>query len=197
MNSTLLSERLALVRMTRGFLRASLAGDRDAAERELRLRLPDGWPGEDKDMLALRLRQLDSDPAFEPWVVRAMVLKGTEIMVGHIGFHGAPASGDLQGTFPGAVEFGFTVWAPYRRQGYAREAALTLMGWARRSQGVRRFVLSIRPDNVPSQALAAQLGFQRVGSQLDDVDGWEDVLELVTADGAEVDGLDGQGRLRG
>jgi RimJ/RimL family protein N-acetyltransferase len=37
-------------------------------------------------------------------------------------------------------------------------------------------VLSIRPDNTASQALAAGLGFVRIGSHIDDVDGLEDIL---------------------
>jgi GNAT superfamily N-acetyltransferase len=78
---------------------------------------------------------------------------------------------------PGAVEFGFTVFPSFRRQGYAREASLAMMRWARQTHGVIRFILSIRPDNTASQALAAQLGFVRIGSHIDEVDGLEDVLE--------------------
>lgn len=37
--------------------------------------------------------------------------------------------------------------------------------------------MTIRPDNRPSQALTAQLGFVRIGSHIDDVDGLEDILE--------------------
>jgi RimJ/RimL family protein N-acetyltransferase len=52
-----------------------------------------------------------------------------------------------------------------------------MMRWARQTHGVIRFILSIRPDNTASQALAAQLGFVRIGSHIDEVDGLEDVLE--------------------
>jgi hypothetical protein len=38
--------------------------------------------------------------------------------------------------------------------------------------------MSIRPDNVPSQAVAAQLGFVRGGSHVDEVDGLEQVHEF-------------------
>ena len=78
---------------------------------------------------------------------------------------------------PGAAEFGYTVFPPYRRRGYAREASIALMDWARQTHGVTRFIVSIRPDNVASQALAASLGFVRIGSHLDEVDGLEDILE--------------------
>ena len=51
------------------------------------------------------------------------------------------------------------------------------MHWAHLAHGVARFVMTIRPDNVPSQALAAGLGFVRIGSHIDEVDGLEDILE--------------------
>jgi RimJ/RimL family protein N-acetyltransferase len=51
------------------------------------------------------------------------------------------------------------------------------MRWAHQIHGVTRFVLSIRPDNIASQALAAGLGFVRIGSHIDEVDGLEEILE--------------------
>ena len=54
---------------------------------------------------------------------------------------------------------------------------MALMRWAHEDHGVTRFVLSIRPDNTASQNLAASLGFARIGSHLDEVDGLEDILE--------------------
>ena len=54
---------------------------------------------------------------------------------------------------------------------------MALMRWAHEDHGVTRFVLSIRPDNTASQNLAASLGFARIGSQRDEVDGLEDILE--------------------
>ena len=175
MTAPIHSDRLDLIPMTPSFLRASLAGRRREAEQELALSLPPDWPGESADVLALRLQQLEVDPAEQPWLLRAMTLRGTGVMVGHIGFHAAPGA-DSGG------ELGFLVFDTFRRRGYAREAALALMHWARESRGVRRFVLSIRPDNAASQALAAQLGFVRTGSQLDAVDGLEDILEFKLPD---------------
>ena len=67
---------------------------------------------------------------------------------------------------------------PFRRQGFAREAAEALLNWAREQHGITRFVVSIRPDNVPSLALARRLGFQRIGEHLDEVDGLEHIFRL-------------------
>ena len=48
------------------------------------------------------------------------------------------------------------------------------MRWARETHGQRDFVLSIAPDNVASQGVAARLGFGRIGSHVDEDDGPED-----------------------
>ena len=109
--------------------------------------------------------------------MRALVLRERRVMVGCIGFRTAPGAEYLQPYSPGGVEFGFTVYPPFLRQGYAREASKALMHWAHQVHGVTRFVMIIRPDNTASQALAAGLGFVRIGSHIDEVDGLEDILE--------------------
>lgn len=168
--------------MTPAFLRASLQRNLREAEQQLHLSLPTEWPEGKGDVLSLRLNQLEDDPCLQPWLLRAMALRGTGVMVGHIGFHTAPGADYLLPFSPGAVEFGFSVFPSFRRRGYAREASLALMHWARHTQGVTKFVLTIRPDNTASQSLAAQLGFVRIGSHVDDVDGLEDVLECKVSD---------------
>jgi ribosomal-protein-alanine N-acetyltransferase len=180
MTASISSERLDLIPMTPAFLRASLQHNLREAEQQLQLSLPTEWPGGTADVLSLRLKQLEDEPCLQPWLLRAMALRGTHVMVGHIGFHTAPGADYLLPFSPEAVEFGFSVFPSFRRRGYAREASLALMHWARHTQGVTKFVLTIRPDNTASQALAAQLGFVRIGSHVDEVDGLEDVLEKVS-----------------
>ena len=169
------TERLALVPMTPRFLRVSLDGDLQAAEREIGLSLPRAWP-DLPEILLLRLWQLDADPDLQPWLLRAMGLRSTGEMVGHIGFHAAPGASYLNEWWPGGIELGFTVFPAHRRMGYAREASYALMEWARQSSSVTGFVLSIAPGNLPSRSLAQSLGFRRVGTHLDEVDGPEDVF---------------------
>jgi len=163
--------------MSPGFLRASLNGSRQSAERLLGASLPTDWPHA-ADLLEMRLRQLESDPALLPWLLRAMVLRENRTAVGFIGFHTAPRPDYLRPWCPEGVEFGFAVFLMHRRRGYAQEASLALMRWAREERGVASFVVSVRPDNVASQALVAKLGFVKVGSHVDEIDGIEDVLVL-------------------
>jgi RimJ/RimL family protein N-acetyltransferase len=82
------------------------------------------------------------------------------------------------------IEIGYEVFPQYRRQGYAREAVLAMMGWVRGyppvlrcDPAVLRFRASVRPDNAPSRALVAGLGFIEVGSQWDEEDGEETLFE--------------------
>ena len=175
MSASIYTNRLDLVPMTPAFLRASLRGDLAEAERAIGLRLPTTWP-HIRSVLELRLGQLESDPALQPWLLRAVGLRSNREMVGHIGFHSSPGAAYLEQWSPGGVEFGFAICPAHRRKGYAREAAAALMQWARDIHEVNSFVVTISPLNEASRALAKGLGFVRVGAHVDEVDGLEDVF---------------------
>ncbi|WP_426571558.1 GNAT family N-acetyltransferase [Aquihabitans sp. McL0605] len=133
---------------------------------------PELWTGMPARM---RLDQLADDPALARWLVRAIVIDdpdrpGTPLVVGHLGGHGAP--GD-----DGSVEIGYTVAAAHQGRGLATAAARAWFGWAHQ-QGADRARLCTRPDNGPSKAIAARLGFDEVGAAWDDDDAcWELVFE--------------------
>jgi RimJ/RimL family protein N-acetyltransferase len=165
------------------FLRASLSGDLGVAEESLGAELPRDWP-KPREFLEMRLRQLEEDPALEPWLTRAIVLEaglgpsssksrrrgaarsssapGSRV-VGVSGFHGPPGGAWLRDYAPEGVEFGYTVYREYRRQGIAYEASVALMEWAAHEHGVTQFVLSMLPHNEASAGLAIRLGFSKVG----------------------------------
>ena len=58
------------------------------------------------------------------------------------------------------------------------------MAWAHETQGVSQFVVAISPENVASLRLAAGLGFVKVGTHVDEVDGIEDVFSLRLGEGS-------------
>ncbi|MBI1884846.1 MAG: GNAT family N-acetyltransferase [Chloroflexi bacterium] len=149
----IVTRRLHLASVPPPFIGALLDGRRDDAEAIGGFSLPPHWPfaGDDR-WLRRWLDQMRADPAVQPWLLRAMVLPRSRRMVGHGGFHGPPDDGRL--------DLGYTVMPEQRRRGYAYESALALMEWAAREHGVRRFRLSIAPDNAPSLALAARMGFR-------------------------------------
>ena len=163
------TERLDLVSLTPEFLDTTLAGESREAARLLGARLPDVWPSL-ADTQRVFLERLRADAALAAWSLRAIVLRAEHLMVGHVGFHDAPT--------PDGVELTYTVFAPFRRRGYAREACLTLIDWAQREHGVERFVVSIAPANAPSLAVARMLGFRRIREAVDEVDRPEHVFEL-------------------
>jgi RimJ/RimL family protein N-acetyltransferase len=166
------SERLHLVLRSPEFFGVSLAGRLVDAEAMIHASLPPWWPDEHANsVMQRRQRQLAVSPADAPWLLRAMVRHGDRNVVGYINFHGLP---DTQGR----AELGYTVFEEYRREGFATEAIVAMMRWAREVHEVRRFLISISPKNAPSLALALKLGFSQVGKQMDLEDGLEYVFEL-------------------
>ena len=166
------SQRLSLRWMSPRFIRASLAGRTAIAGRALDASLPPAWPDEEaRRRLAMRLDQMGDDPDGADWLLRGMVRRLDRALVGFINFHGPPDE-------RGRAELGYTVFEEHRRQGYASEAAMAMIGWAQIRRGAEVFVVSVSPENEPSLRLAASLGFERVGSQIDEEDGLEWVFEL-------------------
>jgi RimJ/RimL family protein N-acetyltransferase len=153
-------------------LEALLAGDTTTARRALECDIPRDLPL-NTIPLAVRLDDLRGDTSVQPWLLRAIVDRDSGMMVGHIGFHSPPCPEYLAQIAPDAVELGYTVYAPYRRRGYATEAALSLMRWAYDLHSQRCFFLSVGPQNLASTAMAASLGFIKCGSHIDDEDGLE------------------------
>jgi [ribosomal protein S5]-alanine N-acetyltransferase len=172
------SPRLELVSMSPAFLDALLGDRRGEAETMLDAALPDGWPDDhDARFLHMRLAEARRDPALQQWLVRALVLRDPgRIVIGHAGFHGAP--GRNGPGRDGALEVGYTVFEDYRGHGYATEAVVALMEWAR-GRGIDHFIASVAPENEPSLAVVRKLGFVQTGDQWDDEDGLELVFELT------------------
>jgi [ribosomal protein S5]-alanine N-acetyltransferase len=175
---TIQSARLELVPLTEEMLTALLEGERADCGRLGGFVLPDDWPDDhDRRFLRFRLRQMRNDLEPGRWLVCAVVRRDEERpMVGHIGFHGPRGVNSLQA--PDAVEIGYTIFPDHRRQGYATEAVVALLGWAR-TQGIHRFVASVGPQNEPSLAIVRRLGFREVGRHWDDEDGEELEFELA------------------
>ena len=152
----------------------------DGAAESAGLSVPDGWPDtHDDGFLRSRRSQQEADPSRAQWV-RGVVIPASgpvRALAGHAGFHGPPGVNG-PGT-SGALEVGYTIFEAYRGRGYAAEAADALIAWAGREHAVRHFYASVAPDNAPSLAVIARLGFTRCGEQWDDEDGLELVFERL------------------
>ena len=172
---TVETPRLILRTLSPPALQALIAGDRAEASRLTQCDLST-FPDDQLSIVAVRLKDVSDDPDYLPWSLRVMALKPGLNFVGHFNFHSKPHADYLKELAPGAVELGYFVLPELRRQGLAEEAALGMMDWAARIHGVARFVVSISPENDPSVAMARKLGFARIGSHIDEEDGYEDIL---------------------
>jgi ribosomal-protein-alanine N-acetyltransferase len=173
----ILTPRLRLRLMSTQFLEASLRNNSASAEDLIGLKIP--WECfQEKAIMTRRLRDCRSDPAYEPWSLRAIGLSASGVMIGRIGFHTRPNPDYLREFVTDGVELGYGVFSAYRRQGFAQEAIQGMLHWAATQHGVSRFVVSISPTNDASMALARKLGFARIGGHQDEVDGFEEVYSL-------------------
>ncbi len=179
--SSLASARLDLVPLDASTVETLLGGRRAAAASAIGAAVPDDWPhSHDQSFLRLRLGQLQRDPASPQWLIRAIVLRAEGTMVGHVGFHEPPGvNGPAR---EGALEVGYTIFAPYRGRGLATEAVEALIRWAHDERGIRDFIASISPENAPSLAVVRKLGFVHIGEQWDEEDGLELVFERSLPD---------------
>jgi RimJ/RimL family protein N-acetyltransferase len=159
--------------MSLPFMEALQRRDLAAAEHLIGARVPTHMPDDLEHFLEFRIADLTTDPAWQPWLGRAIVLddpRAGRRVIGSIGFHSPPDE-------TGQVEVGYRVEPEFRRQGVATEVVRALFEWAYREHGIRRFRASTSPDNLASQAVLARFGFVQTGSQMDDYDGEELVFE--------------------
>ncbi len=176
MNDIIHTQRLDLIPLSPAVLRAALDKDHSTMERLLGVSVPADWEIR-REFLELRIRQLEADPTLQPWLIRGICLHDEGLLVGDIGFHSEPVAAPLPSAK--SLELGYCVLEAWRRRGIAREAVQALIQWAFDTHAVRRFVLSISPENHPSQSLAVKLGFRKIGSRIDELDGPEDIFERI------------------
>ena len=174
MISALRTPRLELVPLDPVAIRHLIAGNRDAAEQVVGHALPNDFPNHDDlaGFLPIQLKRMEESPDQREWMARLMVDQADNV-IGHCGFHGPPR-------MIGRAEIGYTVFPPYRGQGFAKEAARALADWAF-EQGEKEVYASVSPTNAPSLAVVRSLGFREVGVQEDEVDGTELVFTLTRA----------------
>jgi [ribosomal protein S5]-alanine N-acetyltransferase len=167
--SSIRTARLELKAFEPDAIRALLDGDRIKAESLIGTWPPDEFPTRDEldGFLAVQLARMEEAPHRKAWMARLMTRASDGALIGHCGFHGPPET-------IGRAEIGYTVFRPYRGQGYAKEAAGALVRWAFQ-HGEKEVYATVSPDNAASLAVVKATGFRQVGTQEDEVDG----LELV------------------
>lgn len=164
--------RLRLSAMREGVLTALLNRDAVTAGRLQGIEIPlEFLETIDETYLKNQKERIRQRPTSRAWCVRVMIREEDDTVIGHCGFHGHPDD-------VGRAEIGYLVFENHRGNGYATEAALGLIDWAR-GQGERAVFAAVSPDNHSSIRVAEKAGFHRVGVPRDDPDVQEYLFEMI------------------
>lgn len=148
------SRRLTLVAATPELVSADLAG-REAFAEALGAAVPDQWPPELYDSMAMRvaLQQLQ-DPSEHGWSLWYLLSnrESPPTVIGICGFKGKP-------DHAGSVEIGYSVLRQFRIQGYATEAVARLVTWAFSHQNVVEVTAETLPHLRQSIRVMEKNGF--------------------------------------
>ncbi len=106
--------RLVLVALPAAALRALAEGRLDAAGQIAGCDLRP-FPEEERAIAEIRCRDLERDPEYLPWSLRAICLKPDLRLVGHFNFHTRPDPDYLRDLAAGAVELGYYILPAFRR----------------------------------------------------------------------------------
>ena len=110
------------------------------------------------------LARFHASGEMDPWVHGFRVVhKETGITVGACMFKGPPQDG--------VVEIAYGIDEDHRGKGYATEAALELVAYARATGHVRLVRAHTLPDSGASQRILGKCGFRNVGEIIDPDDG--------------------------
>ena len=98
-------------------------------------------------------RQMDryAQWRYGPWLVLS---KETGQPIGRVGLIHQVVEG------VGEVEIGYMIHRPFWRQGFAFEAAAACRDYVFHTLGRERVISLVRPENLPSQAVARKMGMQ-------------------------------------
>jgi RimJ/RimL family protein N-acetyltransferase len=134
---------------------------------------------DDSGPLAWRVPQVKADPTINKWFVRWIVLKSSNEIIGSSSFHGAPNEN-------GTIEIGLGIDPKFHNLGFGFEALTGMWRWVCAQEGVKILRYTVSITNLPSIALVNKFGFTRVGEQLDEIDGPEEIYEMSSAAFAEM-----------
>lgn len=151
-------KRILLVQMPEQFIKDTWQAGNGATEDFLSH--PDWF--KEKELARLRYEQMQGSKEVGSWLLRAIVDKVDGKMIGHFNCHDFPNSSFLQKYHTDAIEFGYTIYQPYRRQGYAKEAVETMIAYLKEFHLAKAVVLSAVTTNMASLLMIKSLGFKEI-----------------------------------
>lgn len=126
---------------------------------------------DEKGPLPWRVPQVKENPLKNKWFLRWIVEKDSRAIIGSTSFHGVPDE-------LGMIEIGLGIDPNFHNKGYAKEALLGMWKWALGNPEVKTLRYTVSPSNGPSISVINHFGFHRVGQQIDEEDGPEDIYEM-------------------
>jgi ribosomal-protein-alanine N-acetyltransferase len=121
--------------------------------------------------LASAIPLVETDPLLIKWLVRWVVLRSTQEIIGSTHFHSSPDAN-------GVIEIGLGVESVFQRQGYGKEIVQGMWGWVVTEPGVKILRYVVRPSNVASVALINSFEFNLASSHIDENNEAVDVYEM-------------------
>jgi RimJ/RimL family protein N-acetyltransferase len=106
------------------------------------------WPATDRQAQSFVRENCGEDAR-----MHALVLRGGELLIGHMAFHPWFA--------PQTHEIGWAVAPAHQGRGYATEAALALLAHGFETLGLHRIVATCQPQNAASVRVMEKLGLRR------------------------------------
>jgi len=125
--------------------------------------------------LRFRIPRVKQNPEFADISIVLAIEKVSNEIVGSAGFHDFPDE-------KGMIEIGFGIVAQKQNQGYGTELLIGMWKMICTRPDVKILRYTVAPDNVPSMKIINNLGFERVGEQIDREDGLELIYEMSAAD---------------
>lgn len=170
------TERLRQIELRADAIESLLKGDLVSAGRLQGFEIPvEFLETINNAFLKVQMERLLLRPSVRGWCVRVIIREKDEKVIGHSGFHG-----HLRDV--GRAEIGYLIFKNFRGKGYATEAALGLVNWAR-EQGVEKVFAAVSSKNHSSIRVAERAGFHPTGGQGIEIDDEEILFERNTQHG--------------
>ncbi|CAN2236446.1 RimL Acetyltransferases, including N-acetylases of ribosomal proteins [actinobacterium SCGC AAA044-D11] len=125
--------------------------------------------------LAFRIPRVKKDPSFADIGLILAVNKISNEVIGSAGFHDFPDDN-------GMIEIGFGIVPQMQNQGFGKELLMGMWLMISKRPDVKVLRYTVAPDNEPSMHIINNLGFDKVGEQIDPEDGLELIFEKSVSD---------------
>lgn len=164
----IVTKRLYLVPFTLELVKAAIIGN-DELAKLLSVKILPEWPNEEfSQNLPFFAEILDSkNPLHQKWAKpkqwgSLIIHKSENTLIGNACIKVIP---DLTGSPTGSTELGYSIIPSYQRQGYASEAASSLIDWGFSQPDIHTITAGCDPDNIASKRVLEKVGMQMIESR--------------------------------